>query len=263
MERGGDVKRLTPFTAFLVLLIAIAGFALSYQALYEYALANGVRHELAWLWPLVIDGFMIVISLSILRASLNQEPVRYLWSLAMLATLVSIAFNIAHAPATFAGRAVATVAPVAMFLAFEVFIVQIKRNAERRAMQGSYQALQEQVKSAQGELSKMQAQGEKMQEHIKSGKDEVKRLQAETKTAQAALKQAQAELLEAQAGDTKGKLIAFYMANPRATQDTAAQAVGTSRARVGQILQELHEALPLNGKVHKAAVQPVNGTANK
>ena len=254
------MKRLTNLTAFLVFFIAAAGFALSYQALHAYALSNGIGFNLAWLWPLVIDGFMIVISLSILRASLLEEPVKYLWGLAILATGVSIIFNIAHAPPTLAGRAVAMVAPVAMFLAFEVFILQIKRNSERAGMQGSYLALQGQVKTAQGELSKVQGQAEKMQEAVKDGKEEVKRMQAETKQAQAELKQAQAELSEAQGGDVRSKMITYYLGNPLASQTAAAQETGVSRARIGQLLDELAQALPIkmqaNGKpaangVHK------------
>ncbi len=242
------MKRITTFTAALVFLIAVAGFSLSYQALYEYAIANGVRRELAWLWPLIIDGYMIVISLSILRASLLQEPVKGLWVLAGLATSVSIAFNIAHAPATLAGRAVATIAPVTMFTAFEVFIGQVKRNTERKQMQESYAALQVNTTKAQTELDDWQARINEAQEIVSSLQEAAKERKAELKEIQSATRKAQAEYQEAQGGDTRGKLALYFLQYPDASQEQAAQAVGISRARVGQLLKDIRQPAALNGK---------------
>lgn len=240
------MKRLTTLTAALVFLIAAAGFTLSYSALHAYAADNGITFALAWLWPLVIDGFMLVISLSILRASLLQEPVKYLWALAILATVISIGFNIAHAPATWAGRAVATIAPLAMFAAFEVFISQIRRNSERNALQESYKALQAMHAAAQAEirktqelLHKAQAQAQAMKEEHASLKAQIKEAQAELKATQAEIKKAQAEANEAQGGGAMWKLISHYTENPTSTQTDAAQAVGVSRQRVSQLLKEI------------------------
>ena len=232
------MTRLTPLTAALVFLIAAAGFALSYNALYQYAYANGINAGLTWLWPLVIDGFMIVISLSILRASLYQEPVKYLWVLAILATVVSIVFNVAHAPATLAGRAVATVPPVAMFAAFEVFIGQVRRNSQRVMLQESLSGLQERVKDTEIEGMALRDENESIEETVSHRKAELKLLQGE-------IKKAQRELIELQSGDTRGKLAMYYLQYPAASQDDAAQAVGISRARVGQLLKDIRGS---NGK---------------
>ena len=43
-----------------VLLLAAAAFTLSYDALHQLALDSRVRPALAWLWPVVIDGTIVV-----------------------------------------------------------------------------------------------------------------------------------------------------------------------------------------------------------
>jgi hypothetical protein len=43
-----------------VLVLAGAAFTLSYDALHQLALDSQVRPALAWLWPVVIDGTIVV-----------------------------------------------------------------------------------------------------------------------------------------------------------------------------------------------------------
>lgn len=254
------MKHITRLTAALVFSIALAGFSLSYNALFHYASDNGVTSILAWLWPLVIDGFMIVISLSILRASLYQEPTRYLWFLAILATVVSIGFNIAHAPATIAGRAVATVAPVAMFAAFEVFIGQVRRNRERAGMQESYKGLQGTVNDMQGQCKELQDEIENLKEkqdaHARAMQEQtdieieiqrqrrviIQSTMDEINKANKELARLNKEVASALQDDTRSKLIMYYKVNPYASQNDAAQFSGVSRARVGQYLEQFKAA---------------------
>jgi hypothetical protein len=51
-----------------VLLLAAAAFTLSYDALHHLALDSRVRPGLAWLWPVVIDGTIVVALLTVLAA---------------------------------------------------------------------------------------------------------------------------------------------------------------------------------------------------
>lgn len=253
------MKHLTRFVAFLVLFIACVGFTLSYRALYEYGLANGVNPDLAWLWPLIVDGFMLVISLSILRASLLQEPTLYLWLLAGLAIVVSIAFNIAHAPATVAGRAVAMIAPLAMFGSFEVFIGQIRRNSERVGMQESYKGLQAHAKELQERVNILQAAELTAQGSTQNAISERNTAQAETDKARKELSRLNKEIANALQDDTRSKLIMYYKVNPGASQSDAAEFAGVTRTRVGQYLEQFREAGILNGAI---AAHP-NGKAHK
>jgi hypothetical protein len=51
-----------------VLVLAAAAFTLSYDALHQLALDSRVRPALAWLWPVVIDGTIVVALLTVLAA---------------------------------------------------------------------------------------------------------------------------------------------------------------------------------------------------
>jgi hypothetical protein len=78
-----------------VLVLAAAAFTLSYDALHQLALDSRVRPALAWLWPVVIDGTIVVTLLTVLAAKRAATRAAYPWALFSLA---SVAFNIAHAP---------------------------------------------------------------------------------------------------------------------------------------------------------------------
>jgi hypothetical protein len=81
-----------------VLVLAAAAFTLSYDALHQLALDSRVRPGLAWLWPVVIDGTIVVALLTVLAAKRAAAGAGYPWMLAGLFSAASVAFNIAHAP---------------------------------------------------------------------------------------------------------------------------------------------------------------------
>jgi Protein of unknown function (DUF2637) len=81
-----------------VLVLAAAAFTLSYDALHQLALDSRVRPALAWLWPVVIDGTIVVALLTVLAAKRAARRASYPWALAGLFSAASVAFNIAHAP---------------------------------------------------------------------------------------------------------------------------------------------------------------------
>jgi hypothetical protein len=85
-------------TAAGVLVLAAAAFTLSYDALRQLALDSRVRPGLAWIWPVVIDGTIVVALLTVLAAKRAAANTGYPWALAGLFSAASVAFNIAHAP---------------------------------------------------------------------------------------------------------------------------------------------------------------------
>jgi hypothetical protein len=99
-----------------VLLLAAAAFTLSYDALHQLALDSRVRPALAWLWPVVIDGTIVVALLTVLAAKRAGRGAGYPWALAGLFSAASVAFNIAHAPDRPVARLVFAMAPVALVL---------------------------------------------------------------------------------------------------------------------------------------------------
>jgi Protein of unknown function (DUF2637) len=108
-----------------VLVLAGAAFTLSYDALHQLALDSRVRPGLAWLWPVVIDGTIVVALLTVLAAKRAATRAGYPWALAGLFSLASVAFNIAHAPDRPVARLVFAMAPVALVLTTHLLMQQM------------------------------------------------------------------------------------------------------------------------------------------
>jgi Protein of unknown function (DUF2637) len=121
-----------------VLVLAAAAFTLSYDALHQLALDSRVRPGLAWLWPVVIDGTIVVALLTVLAAKRAGRGAGYPWALAGLFSAASVAFNIAHAPERPVARLVFAMAPVALVLTTHLLMQQV---GWRRATPGHTQAL--------------------------------------------------------------------------------------------------------------------------
>ncbi|WP_236578702.1 DUF2637 domain-containing protein [Streptomyces tendae] len=81
-----------------VALVGTIGFALSYDALRQMAVAIHIRGVLTYAFPLVIDGFIAigVAALLILRAAPWRSRL-YVWALVGIATITSIWANALHA----------------------------------------------------------------------------------------------------------------------------------------------------------------------
>jgi hypothetical protein len=108
-----------------VLVLAAAAFTLSYDALHQLALDSRVRPGLAWLWPVVIDGTIVVALLTVLAAKRAGRGAGYPWVLAGLFSAASVAFNIAHAPGRPVARLVFAMAPVALVLTTHLLMQQV------------------------------------------------------------------------------------------------------------------------------------------
>jgi hypothetical protein len=107
-----------------VLVLAAAAFTLSYDALHQLALDSRVRPGLAWMWPVVIDGTIVVALLTVLAAKRVAARTGYPWTLAGLFSLASVAFNIAHAPDRPVAQLVFAMAPVALVLTTHLLMQQ-------------------------------------------------------------------------------------------------------------------------------------------
>ncbi len=106
--------------------LAIAGFAMSYEALHSLAVEQGVPAPLAWLWPLVVDGFIVVASLSVVRTVADGRHAAYPWLLVLAFSSISVAFNVMHAAPTVVARFVAAIPPTALVLSFELLMRQLR-----------------------------------------------------------------------------------------------------------------------------------------
>jgi len=125
-----DGRWVQPVSAVGVLGIGAAAFLLSYDALHSLALASGVRPSLARIWPGVLDGFIVIATLTVVAAKRTRQPTWYPWVLVALFSAASVAFNILHAldryltAARWVRPLVFAMPPIALVLATHLLLQQ-------------------------------------------------------------------------------------------------------------------------------------------
>ena len=125
-----DGRWVQPTSAAGVLGIGAAAFLLSYDALHSLALASGVRPGLARIWPGVLDGFIVIATLTVVAAKRTRQPTWYPWALVALFSAASVAFNILHAldryltAARWVRPLVFAMPPIALVLATHLLLQQ-------------------------------------------------------------------------------------------------------------------------------------------
>ena len=145
-------KLISISTGVLVAFLAGGAFWLSFDALKDLAAGNGIVSGMAGLYPAIIDGAIIVFSLSVLQASLNRDKTLYPWALVAIFTILSVVLNIVHAPQDFLPRILAAIPPVALFLSFELLMNQVKGIVRRAAAFQSLRDLATTIRQKQAAL---------------------------------------------------------------------------------------------------------------
>jgi hypothetical protein len=158
MDTPKTNKFISRLTAVLVFALAVGAFVLSYAALRDLAAHNGLSDWRAYLWPLMLDAALVVCSLAVLRANLQSDRAVYPWFLVGLYTLATIAFNVAHAPTDTMGRLVAVVAPLSLFLSFELFVSMLRSEVKHYNALQALKDIQEQIKDAEGRKAGLNTQ---------------------------------------------------------------------------------------------------------
>lgn len=97
MTENTALERLTRVTDIwtprLVIAVIVAAFILSYAALWSLALQAGYHPWLAPLWPLVMDGVIVITSLSLVKRQMRRDRTLYVWLLLILFDGASIYLN--------------------------------------------------------------------------------------------------------------------------------------------------------------------------
>lgn len=126
--------RLAVWTAVAgTVFIAAAAFWLSFTALADLARRSGVDESQAWAWPLIVDGIIVVATVSVVALA-GQRAAWYPWMLLMAGAAVSVAANAIHAvvaadadvPSALAGS-VAAVPPLVLLAITHLTIVLTRR----------------------------------------------------------------------------------------------------------------------------------------
>lgn len=190
----------------LVFLLAVGAFAQSYAVLWDVALAYGLPPEMAWFWPLLVDGAIVVFSLAVVRNGLLGERTWWPWILVILFTLGTVALNGIHSDGRYVSIAVAVVAPIALVLAFETSMAMLKSDVRRSGLVLSIAQIEQETKEKREELDRAQhdqlveieAQATLRQTELDalllSRQSELDKAERELETVRRQIAQAQAEL---------------------------------------------------------------------
>ena len=120
-------------TALGVVGLALGGFVLSFQALRDLAIRSGIDPGLAFIWPLIVDGFIVVATAAAFALKRRGRRVTwYPWVALVLFSAISVAGNASHAmEATgvtvplWVATAVSSVPAIALLIASHLLVVMI------------------------------------------------------------------------------------------------------------------------------------------
>lgn len=93
-RRGGRLAVVTAVAG--TVLIALGAFWLSFTALADLARRSGVDEGQAWAWPLIVDGIIVVATVSVVALA-GQRGAWYPWALLAAGAIVSVTANALHA----------------------------------------------------------------------------------------------------------------------------------------------------------------------
>lgn len=77
-------------------LIGAGAFWLSFTALADLAVRSGIGGGQAWIWPLLVDGLIVVSTIAVVALD-GRRGAWYPWALLICGALVSVAANALHA----------------------------------------------------------------------------------------------------------------------------------------------------------------------
>jgi Protein of unknown function (DUF2637) len=122
-----STRTLRTLTWLLVGTIAV--IAVSFEAISQYAVAVGAfPRSLRYCAPLLVDAFTVAAGLVILARARDGVRAVYAWSLVAVASAVSVALNVAHAPHALAAQLVAALPPAALLASLELVLSEARRS---------------------------------------------------------------------------------------------------------------------------------------
>lgn len=115
-------------------VVAAVGAILSYWHMHELAERVGEGWQ-SWLLPLAVDGLVVAASMTMVsRRHAGKSPGVLAWVSMVAGIAASLAANVAAASPSAIGRIIAAWPPVALLLAYELLMGQIRAKAQRRAV---------------------------------------------------------------------------------------------------------------------------------
>lgn len=115
-------------------LLAAGAFVLSFTALHDLAAQSGIDADQAWLWPLIVDGLIVVATVAVFALA-GTRAVWYPWLLLAGGAGVSVTANALHALVTadpavppLLAASVASVPPVVLVASTHLTAILIRHS---------------------------------------------------------------------------------------------------------------------------------------
>lgn len=137
--------RFKSVVVFLVASVGVLAFVLSYNALYLMASQHGHNGVLAFLWPLIIDLPLVVLTLVMLYGQVNRWSKQAIVTLLLLVigyTILTGLLNYLESDGSLGGVIVRVSAPAGLFICTEVLRHLFKFEMERQAVLDSIEQLE-------------------------------------------------------------------------------------------------------------------------
>jgi Skp family chaperone for outer membrane proteins len=161
----------------LTLVLTVLSFMLSFNALRDLAAVHGV--SIPTIFPLILEGAVIIFSLAALRKSLCGEDAKWQWTLIIGSSLLAGVFNVLHSDPDYVSRVMAACPSLFLLLSFETFLSQVKGTVKRQGTLIGLEELRQHVDEQRQELDRLTAERERMTANIT---DEREKLKAELAT---------------------------------------------------------------------------------
>jgi biotin operon repressor len=239
-SNSDTVRRLDNITKVMMTVLILIPFLISFGSLWGLAEEYGVGW--AMLYPLMIDGGLLIFKLLVLSASLRGETDHYSWGMAALLTVISIALNVAHVPADTANWLLAAfmfgLPPALILAAFVAVTRRVEGQARRETAVLTLADLERKQRGLQAQLGQLTKQRNEAEQATAVLAEDVKaetaRLEAERERVQTEARQLLNEFNQWQANQ----------AAKRAALEGEIATLEAQRARVGERSQAERKTQP-------------------
>jgi hypothetical protein len=123
VDQSAGMMRLARWSAALIIVgVGAAAFRLSFSTLQDLAKIAGMPSGDAWLFPLIVDGTILLATFGVLVCANHKSERRFFLGVLIVGSLVSVAGNSVHAvvasdsPLGWAAALVAAVAPISLLV---------------------------------------------------------------------------------------------------------------------------------------------------
>ena len=156
-----QIERLDALTNWLLLGIIVIPFLISGRALIQLADDNHISIPI--LYPLLVDGGLLIFKSLALRESLRGKRDQFAWAMAISLTIISILLNVLHVPDhlpnVWLARFMAALPPLVLLAAFIAVSRRIEENGRFALAISTYESIQTTITQKEKELDNFIAQG--------------------------------------------------------------------------------------------------------